>query len=559
MTSFGWPIGAIGRCGEVLSELTRLSGYDELLLDRGQGSTGCAPEAAMGEWRTSISNEERESAPIAARPYLTSCSSKTAVRWYAGFMSELFAQMPTALELAESIRSLQVSPVEVLEWVAGRVDEANPRVNAIIWSDYEEARQKAVAMASELVHSGDVSLPPFFGVPLPIKDLTDVKGWPASYGSLASSEDLKDESDLVVEGFERAGFVLFGRTNAPEFGPIPVTENLRYGATRNPWNLELTPGGSSGGAAAAVASGMFPVAHGNDGGGSIRIPASCCGLVGLKVARGRVPSRTLSWEGGSVEGVLSRDVADTAAILDQIAGPDPLQWYNAPAPSRPFASALETDPGRLRVAMVTTAPFDLPVDPECLRAVELTAQTLESLGHSIQPAELPNVDAFLGPFLNVVNTGLAGYREIDWAHTDLHIQRNREAAMAVSSLDYVRSVGELQRWTREFLRQWGSDFDILLSPTMSIQPPRAGAVLEELHASGDTSSSSLTVLQMAVFTSAFNMTGQPAISLPVHITETGVPVGIQLVAEPWGELTLIGLAAQLERAIGWRERTLPSF
>lgn len=131
--------------------------------------------------------------------------------------------------------------------------------------------------------------------------------------------------------------------------------------------------------------------------------------------------------------------------------------------------------------------------------------------------------------------------------------------MAVSSLDYVRSVGELQRWTREFLRQWGSDFDILLSPTMSIQPPRAGAVLEELHASGDTSSSSLTVLQMAVFTSAFNMTGQPAISLPVHITEAGVPVGIQLVAEPWGELTLIGLAAQLERALGWRERTLPSF
>lgn len=496
---------------------------------------------------------------IAILEPVAACPQSRAGGWYAGWMSELFAQMPTAIELAESIRSRQVSPVEVLEWIAGRIDAVNPQVNAIIWSDFEEARQKASAMANDLVHDSNGSRPPFFGVPLPIKDLTDVAGWPASYGSLASSEEPKQESELVVGAFERAGFLLFGRTNAPEFGPIPVTENLRYGITRNPWDLELTPGGSSGGAAAAVASGMFPVAHGNDGGGSIRIPASCCGLVGLKVARGRVPSRTLSWEGGSVEGVLSRDVADSAAILDQIAGPDILQWYNAPAPSRSFVSAIETEPSQLRIAMVTTAPLGLAVDPECLRAVELTAHTLESLGHSIQPVELPNVDAFLGPFLNVVNTGLAGYRDVDWARADLHIQRNREAAMAVDSLDYVKSVGELQRWTREFLRQWGSDFDILLSPTMSILPPRAGAVLEELHASGETSSSSLTVLQMAVFTSAFNMTGQPAISLPVYTTDAGIPVGVQLVSEPWGELTLIGLAAQLERALGWRERPLPSF
>ncbi|WP_298211438.1 amidase [Ferrimicrobium sp.] len=474
-------------------------------------------------------------------------------------MAELFHQMPTALELAALIRSRQVSPVEALTYTAERIRAVNPQVNAIVWSDDAEAKQRAKAMEHQLAHRRDAEFPPFFGVPIPIKDLTEMEGWPATYGSLAVSDDPKLESELVVRAFERAGFVLFGRTNAPEFGPIPVTENLRYGVTRNPWNLDLTPGGSSGGAAAAVASGMFAIAHGNDGGGSIRIPASCCGLVGLKVARGRVPSRNFSWEGGSVEGVLSRDVADAAAVLDEISGPDPLQWYNAPTPEFSFTSALGKEPARLRVGMVTTAPFGLPVDDECLRAVEATAQALDSLGHVVEAFELPNIDDFLGPFLNVVNTGLAGYRDVNWAKADLHIQRNRETALAVSSLDYVQSVADLQRWTRGFLSRWGTDFDVLLSPTMAILPPRAGAVLEELHASGETSSSSLTVLQMAVFTSAFNMTGQPAISLPVHVTQTGVPVGVQLVAGPWDEYTLIGLAAQLERALGWRARRLPSF
>jgi amidase len=473
-------------------------------------------------------------------------------------MSRLFSQLPTASELGALIRSRQVSPTEVLIDTVERIEARNPAVNAVIWSDFEDAKRRANALEQRLVRSNDEELPAFFGVPLPIKDLTEVQGWPATYGSLAVSDAPKDESELVVEAFERAGMLLVGRTNAPEFGPIPVTENVRYGVTRNPWNLDLTPGGSSGGAAAAVASEMFAIAHGNDGGGSIRIPASCCGLVGLKVARGRVPSRNFSWEGGSVEGVLTRDVRDTALALDRIAGPDRAQWYNAPAPDQPFATALNIEPTHLRVAMVTKAPFDLPVDEECLRAVTLTATALEALGHEIVPMELPKVDDFLVPFLNVVNTGLAGYQDVDWSRTDGHIQRNREAALAVSSLDYVRSVAELQRWTRGFVSRWGSEFDILLTPTMSILPPRAGAVLEELHASSETSSSSLTVLQMAVFTSAFNMTGQPAISLPVHVTDSGVPVGVQLVSGPWDEMTLLALSAQVETAIGWAQRPRPS-
>ncbi len=480
-------------------------------------------------------------------------------RWYAWFMSELFAHMPTASTLAELIRSREVSPREVLNDTAERIEARNPQVNAVVWSDIEEARRRAIVIEERLVRADDEAEPAFLGVPLPIKDLTEVKGWPATYGSNAVSDAPKEESELVVEALERSGVLLFGRTNAPEFGPIPVTENSRYGVTRNPWDLSLTPGGSSGGAAAAVAAGMFTIAHGNDGGGSIRIPASCCGLVGLKVARGRIPSRNFSWEGGSVEGVLCRDVTDAARMLDALAGPDPLQWYNAPPPEIPFVSALTMEPKPLRVAMVTTAPFGLSVDAECLRAVAITAETLESFGHIITPTELPNVDDFLAPFLNVVNTGLAGYREVDWSRTESHIQRNREAALAVSSLSYVQSVADLQRWSRGFVAQWGSEFDILLTPTMSILPPRAGAVLEELSASGEMSSSSLTVLQMAVFTAAFNMTGQPAISLPVHVTDTGVPVGAQLVSKPWDELGLLAVAAQLEDALAWPARPLPSF
>src|SRR6202041_1274030 len=185
--------------------------------------------------------------------------------------------------------------------------------NAIVWRNDDEARAAAKRAADEVVHGDVAELPPFHGVPIPIKDLTPVAGWPLTFGSSAGPAGVARESALVVKAFERAGFVLAGLTNVPEFGAITVTENLRYGVCRNPWDLDRTPGGSSGGAGAATAAGMFPVAHANDGGGSIRIPASCCGLVGLKVSRGRIPTLVNSWEGGAVEGVVTRDVADTAA------------------------------------------------------------------------------------------------------------------------------------------------------------------------------------------------------------------------------------------------------
>jgi amidase len=450
----------------------------------------------------------------------------------------------SALAVAGAIRRREVSPLEVLDACLAAIDARDGELNAFVWRNDDQARVAARAAGDALLRAEDP--PPFFGVPLPIKDLTEVAGWPVTYGSLAAPGGPSAQSALVVEAFQRAGFLLTGRTNTPELGPITAAENVRYGITRNPWDPSRTPGGSSGGAAAAVAGGMVPLAHANDGGGSIRIPASCCGLVGLKVSRGRVPSRITSWEGGSVEGVVTRDVADTAAVLDVICGPDRHCWYNAPAPVRPFADEVGADPGWLRIGIVTEAPLGLPVDPACLAAVDAAAATLAALGHEVRPAPLELPDEAVAAFLNVANSGLADYDGIDWARTEPHIQGARAAAMAVDSLTYVRAVHDLQVFTRELVRRWGRDYDVLLTPTMTIEPPEAGAVLAAAHeAAGDLA---LPVLQMAVLTSICNITGQPAISMPGFVAPSGLPIGVQLVGGPWDEAGLLRIAAQLEAA-----------
>src|ERR1700689_1685868 len=247
-----------------------------------------------------------------------------------------------ACELADALRRRELSAIELLDACIAAIDRLNPGLNAVIWRNDDDARAAAAA-ADRRLAAGEQG--PFLGVPLPIKDLTPVAGWPVTYGSRGAPEGVSEQSELVVDALERAGFVLCGRTNTPEFGVITVAENSRYGITRNPWDPTRSPGGSSGGAAAAVAAGMFPLAHANDGGGSIRIPASYCGLVGFKPSRGRVPRLAQSWLGAVVEGVVARTVADSATVLDAIAGPDQLAWYNAPAPSRPFAQEIDTPPG----------------------------------------------------------------------------------------------------------------------------------------------------------------------------------------------------------------------
>jgi amidase len=460
----------------------------------------------------------------------------------------------SAISLATAIKAKEVSPVEVLEASLRRADEVNDRVNAIVWRNDDEARAAAKRAEDEVVHGDVDELPPFHGVPIPIKDLTPVRGWPLTFGSSAGPARVADESALIVQAFERAGFVLAGLTNVPEFGAITVTENLRYGICRNPWDLDRTPGGSSGGAGAATAAGIFSVAHGNDGGGSLRIPASCCGLVGLKVSRGRIPADFFAWEGGVVPGALTHDVADAAAILDVTCGPDRGQWYNAPAPERPFLAEVGADPGPLRVGLVVQAPFGLPMDPACVAAAEETAKALEQLGHNVESTTFEVPDEFVAAYLNIANSGLADYEDIDWEKVEPHIKANRAAALGLDSLSYVRSVHLLQRLSRPIVSRWGREWDIMVSPTMTIGPPRAGEVLAAVHDPAAGGGPALQVLQMTVLTGGFNVTGQPAISLPVYMSPAGVPIGAQLVAGPWEEALLLRVAAQLEQALPWGAR-----
>lgn len=460
----------------------------------------------------------------------------------------------TASSLAAAIRAREISPVELMEACLDRVDEVNDRITAVVWRNDDEARAEAREAADRVAKaSPHDDLPPFLGVPIPIKDLTPVEGWPVTFGSWAAPDEVSMESDLIIEAFRRAGFVLTGRTNTPEFGPITAAENLRYGISRNPWDLSRTPGGSSGGAGAATAAGMFPLAHGNDGGGSIRIPASCCGLVGLKVSRGRIPKLVNSWEGGAVEGVLTRDVTDTAALLDATCGPDRGAWYNAPSPDRPFLDEVGADPGRLRIGLVESAPFGLPVDGPCLEAVRAAGGVLEGLGHSVSVVDFDVPEEFLPAFLSVVNSGLADYEDVDWERAEPHIRAYRSQARSIDSLTYVHSVHQLQLFTRQIVDSWGSEFDLMVTPTMAIVPPPAGEILSTVHA-GPEEGPPLQVFQMAVFTSGFNMTGQPAISLPLHVTGGGLPIGVQLVAGPWEEALLLRVASQLEQAVPWSDR-----
>lgn len=454
----------------------------------------------------------------------------------------------SALELAAAIRAKQISPVEVMEATLARMDAINPRLNAIIWRNDDAARAAADAMT----RMDAADLPPFHGVPIPIKDLTPVAGWPLTQGSWAVPDTPSEDSELVVEALLGAGFVLTGRTNTPELGFMSATENLRYGITCNPWDLDRSPGGSTGGGAAAVAAGVFAVAHGNDGGGSIRIPASCSGLVGLKVSRGRVPCRVQEREGGLVQGVLSRDVADTAAILDVISTPDQGGWYNAPVPGRRFLDEMGADPGQLRIGLVEEAPFGLPVDPECLDAVRQAGAVLETLGHHVEPAAFGLTDEFNAAHANMALAGLGG-PGVDWEKTEPHVRAYLPAGRAITGQAYVESVAQLQRFSRDTVSRWGREFDLLLTPTLTILPPRAGETMAAVH-QGD---GSLVDANMA-FLAVFNVTGQPAISLPTHMSAVGLPVGIQLVGGPWEEVLLIQVAAQLETALPWGHRRPPT-
>ncbi|GAA4842693.1 amidase [Saccharopolyspora rosea] len=458
----------------------------------------------------------------------------------------------SAIDLASAVRARELSPVEVVDTYLDRIDRYDSTLNAFVWRD-DDAVREAAEQAERAVLSG-AELPPFHGVPIPIKDLTEVRGQPATYGSFGVSDTPREHSEPVVTRLLNAGFLLFGRTNTPDMGLLSTTDNRRFGSTRNPWNPEFSSGGSSGGAAAAVAAGLSPVAHAGDGGGSIRMPASCCGLVGLKPSRGRIPRTMMSWEHATVEGAITRYVRDAAALLDAMSAPDRLAMYRAPAPERPFAEEVGRPAGRLRIGLAVDAPTGLPVDPECVAAAERTARLLESLGHHVQPAtpRFFTSEAISCYAQTVLDAALWAAPYDDPERAEPHLRHRMARAAGRHSGIYTRAVALLQRESRQVVAQWGRGFDVLLTPTMACLPPPVDTVLDEANAGPDELR--LRENQMISFTAICNITGLPAISVPTHTSVGGLPVGSQLVAGPWEEAVLVRLAAELEGLDDWTGR-----
>lgn len=454
----------------------------------------------------------------------------------------------SAVETAHQIRTRQVSPVEVAQAYLDRTDQVNDTINAVVWRNDGEVLA-AARRAEQAVVDGD-ELPAFHGVPIPVKNLTDVAGHPNNACSLGVDDTPRTQTDPSVERLQRAGFLLMGRTNSPEFGPLTVSENARYGATRNPWDPQRTPGGSSGGASAAVAAGMAPLAHASDGGGSIRVPSSCTGLVGLKPSRGRVPQSVVGWEHSTVEGAITRTVGDAAAVLDVMSGQDPLAWYSAPDPALSFADSTTKAPGRVRIGMMLTAPTGLDVDPECVQAAQKAATALAEAGHEIVDAapglfSRETIDAFQV----IISSWVSANEVSDESLLDPYIRYRYEQGRTLTASQYAQASARMQLETRAIVAQWGQDFDVLLTPTMATQTPPVGLVYDE--ANRDPAGQRTTEIQMISFTSFVNMTGQPAISLPVHTAPDGMPVGAQLVGAPFDEALLLQLGAHLEQVFRW--------
>jgi amidase len=450
----------------------------------------------------------------------------------------------SAVEQARLVRSGEVSSIELVELYLDRIERIDPALNAFVTVCAEEARAAAQAVDST---PGDA---PFRGVPIAIKDLAATAGIRTTYSSHAYASYVPDFDTAVVRRIREAGFVIVGKTNTPEFGTVAFTESELNGATRNPWNTDLTPGGSSGGAAAAVSAGLVPIAHATDGGGSIRIPASCCGLFGLKPSRGRVSSAPFgSLEGLSTAGPMARSVEDAAALLDVLAGYEPGDPWWAPPPERPFAETTLAPPRALRIAVTLTPPIDVPVDPECVRAVATAAELLAKLGHDVRDETPPwrEPDLF-DMFIAVWQVGPALHPVDEALLTPL----NRglvESARTSSAAEYGRAVAWLQALARRVVTFW-NDADVVLTPTLALPPVPIGwqeaveGPIEQL----------LRNTEFTPFTAVANLTGQPAMSLPLHWSATGLPIGVQAIGPPAGDALLLSLAAQIEAARPWADR-----
>ncbi|MET0233739.1 MAG: amidase family protein [Kibdelosporangium sp.] len=478
-----------------------------------------------------------------------------------------------AVGLAELVARGDVSPADLLSVAIGRAEKVNGSLNAIVRPMYELARERATTSLSG----------PFAGVPFLIKDLgQDYQGLPTGGGSRALRNHVAASHSAVVQQWIDAGLVIFGKTSTPELGTKAVTEPLAGGPTRNPWNLGHTPGGSSGGSAAAVAAGIVPVAGASDGGGSIRIPAACCGLVGLKPGRGLLPTGPRNGEhlqGAATDGVISRTVRDTAAMLDVLtAHPDLGGPYVSARPDLPYAELARRDPGKLRVGYITDSPIGTPVSAEAVAAVENAAALLTKLGHDVTPARL-DVDGrqlaqdFLTMWSAQISATMTEIQAATGAGTKEFEVDNRLFAAVARSVPAPDYVAANRRWNdhTRALAAFHENYDLLLTPTLAgppvkigeLDPPRwlllFGELVLSLRVAGLLAKTKIwadTVLSNLApvpFTQLANLTGRPAISLPLHKTAHGLPLGVQFVAGIGGEVTLLSLATQLESEQNWAD------
>jgi amidase len=478
-------------------------------------------------------------------------------------MSDEFSKLDATAQ-AELVHRGDVTPLELVDAAIERVERVNPSLNAVITPLFEKARARA---ASPELPDG-----PFRGVPFLIKDLVlQTAGDPYHAGTRFLKERgwVSDHDTHLAAKLQAAGFVFLGKTNVPEFGPLPTTEPLAYGPTHNPWNLDHSPGGSSGGSAAAVAGGMVPAAHANDGGGSIRIPASACGLVGLKPTRGRTslgPDVGEYWAGAAIEHAVTRSVRDSAAILDAVAGAMPGDPYFASPPQRPFRDEVGMPVGPLRVGLLTRALHgEASTHPDCVKAAGETAKLLESLGHEVEEAHPPGLEdpelfasggriTVVGVARDLETWGAKIGRELRAEDLEPNTWALGQVGHRISATQYLESVETIHAISRRVAEWWGEGWDLLLTPTAGGPPPPLGqfAATED-----DPFAPSRLAMALCTFTMPFNFTGQPAISLPLRWNDAGLPIGVQLVAAYGREDLLIRVAAQLEKEQPWADRWPP--
>ena len=465
------------------------------------------------------------------------------------------------LRLAELVKKKEIKPIELIEAAIERIERHNPQLNAVVFKAFDEARATGKTKLSG----------PFAGVPMLLKDILGFKkGWPNRDGCrFVPAVPSPFDSTLVVR-FQAAGLIPLGKTNVPEFGALPLTESKLYGPARNPWSLSHSTGGSSGGSAAAVAAGIVPLAHANDGGGSIRIPASCCGLVGLKPTRGRNPlgPRIGDVMGGLVaEHVVSRSVRDTAAVLDATAGPEIGDPYAAPPPPGSYLEAIKRKPKKLRIAFTTNA-LDGEVDPECKAATEAAASLCAKLGHHVEdgrPELSPDDGANLRTNITMIKAaGLAkvveffaktlgrtpareDFEGLTWGYYQL--------GKTITATQYQLCWAGLQVSSRQIAR-WQQPYDAWITPVLRRPPLEIGALdLDET----DVMKGIAPILVYVPFTAMQNVTGQPAISLPLAWSKTDLPIGVQFVGRFGEEHVLLQLAAQIERTEPWSKKRPPVY